>query len=312
MTPLLNDAPNRGKASTTLLESKRNVVTVQEIRDRPCRCRCWYCPDCCLSMGLALRERLMPVLESFTGLMMLTLTVDPTLFGSPEAAYLYARERRVISRLMRELDRKGYLHSRRYFRVIEWQKQTEMVHYHVLIDATRVPKTAIDAAWSRFRPAALPPPPPNRPAFGLTRFSRRRFEGGAKHAARYATKYLLKIPDRGWPAWVLAAGNEYRIPRYQTSRDFWGNGGAGASVPATPAPAFPRPPLKSRHSRPYAERVADCGEAIEEFRVITTTNTQTGEKSVRYDWVRRWLPGQKPPRRQPDGRTAAAGPEGAQ
>ncbi len=36
----------------------------------------------------------------------------------------------------------------------------------------------------------------------------------------YASKYLTKYPENGFPDWVMDA--TYRIRRYSTSRGFWG------------------------------------------------------------------------------------------
>ena len=273
--------PERVSASS-LLESIPNVVTEPIEEERPCRCGCWYCETCCCSMGLALRKRLIPILETFRGLMMLSLTIDPLLFVSPEAAYLYVRERRAISRLMQDLWRWGYLHTRRYFRVVEWQNATEMVHFHLLVDATHIPKAAIDRAWSKNRPESAGPPDANRPAFGMTRFSRRRFEGGATHAARYATKYLLKVPEQGWPTWVLDAGDRFRIPRYQTSRGFWPDA-------ETREPSRRSKPTRKREQsgRKYRDRLQECGSAVNVFDRVETTFPDTGEVSVRRYWRER-------------------------
>jgi hypothetical protein len=215
--------------------------------------------------------------------MMLTLTIDPLLFESPEAAYHHARERRAIGRLMRDLKRGGHLHSPRYFAVVEWQKDTEMVHFHVLIDATKVPKTAIDKAWSKNRPTSAGPKAPNRPAFGMTRFSKREFKGGAEHAARYATKYLLKVPSHGWPRWVLEAGRNFRIPRYQPSKGLWG----GGAKPAEPARVFERPSIRERPGRTYTERIAECGTAVNVFARVSGMSPDSGERIDRRYWLER-------------------------
>src|SRR5688572_8184738 len=101
-------------------------------------CRSWFCPHCCTGKGLKLRERLIPILETFTGLMMWTFTVDPTLFASPGDAFDYVRAKRCISNVMRQLRRRGFLHSARYFVVIEWQGNG-MPHWHLLADASFIP-----------------------------------------------------------------------------------------------------------------------------------------------------------------------------
>ena len=172
--------------ASNLLEYYHNTVTppVNEHGVRyevaKCHCRCWFCPDCCVLMGYNLRNRLIPALETFNGLMMVTLTIDPELFPDPKTAYLYTMDNRCISVTTQNLDRWNHLHSRRYFYVVEWQEHTEQAHYHVLYDASFILKTDLDKAWSKHRPKNAGPIQENRPAFGMTRFSKRAFEGGVK------------------------------------------------------------------------------------------------------------------------------------
>ncbi len=269
---------------SSLLESSQNVVTAEGPHTERafvlsrCGCDSWFCTDCCERKGYKLREELTGVLETFTALMMVTLTIDPALFASPREAYFYIRKHRGISRLVRELKRRKHLHSKRYFAVLEFQKDTEQAHYHVLIDASYVPKAAIDAAWSKLRPHSASATDPNRPAFGMTRFSKRTFEGGALHAARYATKYLVKIPEQGWPNWVLKLGCESRVHRYSTSHSFW-NRERKVSTPTG----------KTRKAKPrsYAERIEECGTSSNLFELTPTANVTTGEIVERLIWRRR-------------------------
>lgn len=268
----------------TSLEHSQNVVTDEEggalrvFELAKCGCDCWYCPDCCERKGYNLRAELIAVLRTFTGLMMLTLTVDPTLFPSPRDAYLYVRDQRAISRLMRELCRRGHLHSPRYFYVVEFQQETEQAHFHVLVDATHIPKSAIDEAWSRLRPKWAGPVAANRPAFGMTRFSRPRFDGGPAHAGRYATKYLVKSPERGWPSWVMTMGNGARVPRYQTSRGFWNR-------PAKLSKATGK--KRTSDPRTYAQRVSECGTFSNLFESLETVDESTGEVQRGVRWLAR-------------------------
>ena len=53
-----------------------------EVRASGCRCR--FCPDCCMGLGLKLRDRLLPILETFKGIQMWTFTIDPELIPSAE------------------------------------------------------------------------------------------------------------------------------------------------------------------------------------------------------------------------------------
>ncbi|MBX3358883.1 MAG: hypothetical protein KF745_10690 [Phycisphaeraceae bacterium] len=267
-------APAARRGRSSLLEYSQNVVTnekgEQSFEAIRCGCDCWYCDDCCRRKGYTLRAELMPVLRTFAGRMMLTLTVDPELFPTPRDAYLYIRKARAISRLMQDLDRGGHLHSRRYLYVVEFQEKSEQAHFHVLIDASFVPKTAIDAAWSKFRPQQAGPVAPNRPAFGTTRFSRRSFEGGAEHAARYMTKYLVKTPEYGWPTWVLEMGAKKRVPRYRASRGFWNRPSARSLPTGAKRTVVPRS---------YGERVAECGTTTNLFAAADRVDHSTGEVS---------------------------------
>jgi hypothetical protein len=56
----------------------------------------------------------------------------------------------------------------------------------------------------------------------------------AVHAARYATKYLIKAPSEGFPDWVMDMGDETRIRRYSASKGFWETTANGTSHPTMP------------------------------------------------------------------------------
>lgn len=246
-----------------LLEYFHNVVT-ESYKLPPtyelakCGCNCWYCSDCCERRGYNLRAELIPILETFRSLLMLTLTVDPTLFESHDAAYFYIRENRCISVLMQSLDRHGHLHSRRYFYVLEFQKSGNP-HYHVLVDASFIPHAELQTQWGKNRPKQLSPPEANRPGFGMTMISKSDFEGGAPHAARYATKYLVKTPEEGWPEWVLRQGEHTRVPRYGVSKGFWER---------ESKPKQSNNDVKPRQaSVSYADKIKHCGSTTNLFRV---------------------------------------------
>lgn len=273
-----------------LLEHFQNVVDPAEnpsdqdldtFEVATCGCDCWYCPDCCRQKGMKLRARLIPVLHTFSSIMMLTLTVDPLLFPSPQDAYFYIRRKRAIGELIRTLDRSGYLATRRYFCVVEFQRDTEQAHFHLLIESSFLPKSIVDERWSRFRPKSAGPPAPNRPAFGMTRFSVPKFDGGPAHAGRYATKYLTKTPEYGWPAWVMSLGASKRVPRYHTSRGFWNE------------PPREPPATKGKPRQPsglnYAQRTEDCGTAITLFKITASVDTLTGDPRTDRQWLARGL-----------------------
>ena len=107
----------------------------------------------------------------------------------------------------------------------------------------------------------------------------RRSSGGAPHAARYATKYLVKTPDLGWPEWVMQMGRENRVPRYGVSRGFWDR-------PPAPPPATKGKPRDST-PQTYAQRVSACGETCNLFSKETRLDRHTGELSGKLRWIAR-------------------------
>jgi hypothetical protein len=243
---------------------------------------------------------LLPVLETFKGLMMWTFTVDPKLFGSPAEAFDYVRDERCISNVMRELRRRGFLHSNRYFVVVEWQMGkgdepgTEMAHWHLLTDASFIPFELVCTLWNRFRPASAGPVEGDRPGFGSVRFSAPEFESAA-HAAHYACKYLIKYPEKGYPAWVL--DKEGQVHRYSTSRGFWGGGSDDSDADAAQgadcesgdggkeeAAAADEP--RAAHAT-VRERLAKCGERSVVVRVVEGVVPETGELVERREFVAR-------------------------
>lgn len=239
------------------------------------RCRCWFCPDCCRILGANLRKRLEPILETFGGLLMVTFTVDPSLFIDAAQAYFYMRDRRCIARTIQDLDRGGYLHSRRYFYVVEWQKHTQQAHFHVLLDASFIPWQFLLDSWSKHRPETAGPVVSGRPAFGTVLISKPRFSGGAAHAARYVTKYLTKTPEYGFPKWVLQMGMYTRIRRYSTSRGFWGE----KTVPSEPG--TPR----DIERRSYRQRLDQCGSSVDLYEIREVVDTSTGEIEKKPRWI---------------------------
>jgi len=267
-------AARRGGSSS--LEQFQNHVThpTDEFTLVPCGCDCWFCPKCCKRKGYNLRARLVPILESFRARMMLSLTVDPVLFESPKHAYLYLRHRRAISRTMQDMWRWGHLHSRRYAYVLEFQRETRQPHFHLLCDASFIPHDALMAAWGKHRPPSAGPVAPNRPALGYCWISMPSL-ATALHAARYATKYLVKAPDDGFPAWVLQMGKDHRVPRFQPSRGFWGN------------PPLLRPEPESTRTvlpRTYEDRLGDCGITLNMFQTVERIDASTGVVTPSQHW----------------------------
>ncbi|HLL89103.1 MAG TPA: hypothetical protein VK324_07345 [Tepidisphaeraceae bacterium] len=261
-------------------------------------CRSWFCKDCCTGRGLTLRERLVDVLATFTGRMMWTFTIDPTLFSSPAAAYAYVREKRCISNVMRRLRDRGHLHSNRYICVVEWQRETEMPHFHVLADASFIPFQLVCDLWNRYRPELAGPVQGARPGFGSVRFSAPRF-ADARHAACYCCAYLIKYPQHGYPAWVLdhrpKAGVRVQVHRYATSRGFWGTA-ADPDDAADPAAVEQEPQGNDLvddaedaddDGSTIRERLAKCGQRTVVLRLVPCVDPYTGELVTRREFVAR-------------------------
>lgn len=281
-SPESENASSRGLAERALLlEHFRNTVTDPrnehgaKFELSKCRCNCWFCPGCCMLMGYNLRARLIPILETFTGIIMVTLTIDPQLFPDPKTAYLYAMRKRCISVTTQDLSRWGYLLTRRYFYVVEWQKITEYAHFHVLYDSKFIDWNALLRSWSKHRPKDAGQVIGKRPPFGTVLFSAPKFKD-AYHAACYATKYLIKYPEELFPAWVLEMGKERRIRRYSTSRGFWNT-----------EPKTRKEPEKKRtvEKQTYADKVLSCGDSVNVFEIESKTDLETGEISPSRVWV---------------------------
>jgi hypothetical protein len=269
----------------------------------PCGCRSRFCKNCCIGLGLSLRERLLPVLETFKGLMMWTFTVDPKLFPTPAAAFAYVRDKRCIASVMRELRRRGFLHTGRYFFVVEWQMGqgdeagTLMAHWHVLADADFIPVETVRQLWDRFRPDWAGPVEGDRPGFGSVWFSAPKFND-AKHAACYACKYLIKYPEKEYPQWVLDSHN---IHRFSTSRGFWPPKAADEATEPTDDDSSASSDGSEQEDdqdqdvedeailpaarTTIAERLAKCGQKSVVVRVVDCVDPGTGEVSQRREFV---------------------------
>ena len=170
---------------------------------------------------------------------------------------------------------RNLLFTRSYFYVIEWQKMTEQAHYHVLYDSKRIAWSVLLDSWSKHRPPDAGPVRGRRPAFGTVHFNAPKF-GQAIHAARYATKYLIKYPEHGFPDWVLDMGKERRIRRYGVSHRFWGTTSRRSSQP-----------IHKRVIKPktYRERIATCGDSINVFEMNHFVDKETGEILTKPLWI---------------------------
>lgn len=227
--------------------------------------------------------------------MMLTLTLDPDLFDSPEAAWRYVREHRCIAVMMQRLDRWGLVKSREFFAVVEWQKKSEMPHWHVLVDASFIDIERVREAWNRNWKGWQQRIAAGRPGFGAVRYSRKRGHGfkSAEHAANYASKYITKHPEQGYPEWVMQSGSR-AVHRYSASRGFWRGVDDQEQLPTpddecSEDPDEPEqgvcgeasqdePQPSQRPRRTVAEVVADCGERTAIFEIREGFDAYSGEQ----------------------------------
>lgn len=221
-----------GGAAAPLLEIKHNTVDKTETWEKEtvehvlvsCSCRSRFCPDCSTSQGIALRLRVQQATAKWKAVQMWTLTVDPELFDNdPQACFDHVRERKSIAEWVKALRKAGHLIDKHYFCVIEWQKNG-FPHWHILLQAKKIPHEYASQMWDRNRPKHLEPPErctdgKTRPGFGWILYSGTRAGQSVAHAVNYATKYCIKFPEDGFPDWVL--DYEHRIDRYQVSQGFW-------------------------------------------------------------------------------------------
>ncbi|QDV77687.1 rolling circle replication-associated protein [Botrimarina mediterranea] len=183
-------------------------------------CRSWYCNDCMVGKALALRADLSKAVETFSGVFMLTLTIDPKIFKDPERELAYVQKKRCVAKLVAKLrdNPRCKLYTDRFFCIREFHADGR-VHYHVLMDAKFIPFEEVRDAWGEFEPKTYQRlAGDNSPRFGSVRFTKKPF-ADRLHAARYVTKYLTKTPDEGFPEWVLKRRN--RLQRYTVSHHFW-------------------------------------------------------------------------------------------
>lgn len=206
----------------------RNSVSPEEsgrrVEIHACRCKSRFCRQCGPMLGDLLRKRVLPVMEGFRRVQMWTFTIDPKLFQSPEEAYRYIRKTRALSRTINKMKQQGYLHSGRWFCVLEFQENGSP-HWHVLLDASHIPFWEVCKMWNSFRPpwaGPVEPPLPGekaRPGLGSVVFTADRGVLSYEQSVNYVCKYLTKQSRKGFPDWVLDYKGRMRL--FETSRGFW-------------------------------------------------------------------------------------------
>ena len=209
-------------------------------------CRCRFCARCCYPAGKKVRDKLLPIVEGFADVYMLTLTIDPKLWhNDPSAALAYLQNKRCIARLVRSLRRisagkvmdpktgrrLAELHTDRFFCSLEFQT-SGAPHFHLLLDASRVDFDTLCVEWGRFRPReAAQLPVQDFTSAALRLESQRRRKAGKSGVLNWREKLLierdcfrdLRVASKsGGPALAPAFGHV----RFSSDADYI-NGSAG-------------------------------------------------------------------------------------
>ena len=256
------DTPGAGTLSLVSIgnccgntQKEEPVSTKEHWEVRPCRCRSLWCSKCAPREGRRLQRRMADRVAAWSCTMLLTLTIDPSLFPDARTAYEWVRKHHGIGELIRRLYAGGYLRSRRYIAVLEFHASTSKnagwPHWHVLVESAWVPIDVVRTVWGKLRPKPAGPAENANYPFGICDYRRKKFLDG-RHAANYAAKYLTKIPAGGFPQWVFDF--EGRIPRTVSTRAFGGmrlkqSRVEGRIVIVTHASAMSAWPIKSSQTR---------------------------------------------------------------
>lgn len=191
-------------------------------------CKSWMCPDCRKSKGHKLRSSLLAKSYLFEVPRLYTITLKRSWFASPEAGYRYVMDKKFIARLMKKMG------VTRWVWVLELQEKSGegWPHWHLLIDVGNLPAKYYDSDLKE----SYDYPASNNCIyiphfFNLTRaigylrkwrigeqckLSVRKDDfNSVEHAINYMSKYLIKMPKRGFPPWIL---NLSGIRFYQPSR----------------------------------------------------------------------------------------------
>jgi hypothetical protein len=234
------------------------------------KCKSWFCETCRMAKGLQLRERILNKAELFKVPKLYTLTVNREWFESPKAAYEYVMGNKFIARLLTK-----ELKVKRWFWVLEPQEANGdgWPHWHLLIDVGdlagtwyhKETKTTADTKPENIKGWCYVPN-----FFDLNKVHRLllKWKVGKQckltkrkdkfnnpvHAIRYITKYLIKMPPRGFPPWML---NYPRLRFYQPSYEVGSLG--GVTVKKKETEIEPRP---KKTDRKPVDRVSECNKQV--------------------------------------------------
>lgn len=150
-------------------------------------------------------------MSHWKAVLMITLTVDPKRFASPEDALRHVGEKRKISELIRALVRRKLLRNREFTCTLEFHKKETggWPHWHLLVESRFIDKHKLQEAWG----------------VGHCWLSKHDFKS-IEHAINYATKYIVKTDEAAGEAAAdeaagEAAGDEFLFPDW--AMDYVGN-----------------------------------------------------------------------------------------
>lgn len=157
-----------------------------------CKCNCRSCPECGRKRGFETRRVLMNKsnLEKFKDPILLTLTIDPKNYKSPEHAHDVVTEGGYIRRLLRLLGIDTWLW------VLEFHK-SGWPHWHIVADVSergRLTKKDLRWCWHLWR---------DKWGLGAPDVQEKKRFSSAAYAMNYITKYLTMPEKNLFPEWFL-------------------------------------------------------------------------------------------------------------
>ncbi len=226
------------------------------------RCNARTCPQCQRRRGWETRQRLLEPenLAKFKEPVLLTLTVDPKNFAGPEDAHQRVTDGGYIRAFLRMMGITIWVW------VLEFQENGSP-HWHILADISdrgQLTPPDLRRLWAVWR---------DKWGLGGLDVERRKCGWTASHAVHYITKYLMKAPKHGIPAWFLRRA---RCRMCQASQRV----GALVFRGRKTEEVGERLVKRRRDARPLVERMSECGETSS--ILVPVVVNATGEERLHY------------------------------
>jgi hypothetical protein len=227
-----------------------------------------------------LQQRVEYVVEKeFDDVVLISLTFNRENFAGPREAYEAGAAR--ITKFVERLWRWGLITTREWFRVLECH-ESGWPHFHVLLNAKRIPFEDVFRAWNGHDRVKG-----EKPRWGIVDIRGRKAGWEKRDAVGYVCAYVTKRPADGWPAWIMES--EGRIRRFQASKGFWGGLREDEPGAIDFSPGELEGAKKSAKPReiepiPQRMRVAACGGKTV-IRRVCETEVSGGEIELRSRFV---------------------------